>query len=145
MPPAFKTVAVVGKSDAVNLPEIIDELAGVLRKRGVAVVMDPATAEASGSKPDRVAELNELASRCDLAIVVGGDGTLISCARLRAEHGVPLVGVNLGTLGFLTDIPADSLQPAIESILDGEFLSEAARVSRAPCDAAARPSSPRSP
>ncbi len=124
MPPAFKTVAVVGKSDAVNLPEIIDELAGVLRKRGVAVVMDPATAEASRSKPDRVGELNELASRCDLAIVVGGDGTLISCARLMAEHGVPLVGVNLGTLGFLTDIPADSLQTAIESVLDGEFLSE---------------------
>jgi len=124
MPPAFKTVAVVGKSDAVNLPEIIDELAGVLRKRGVAVVMDPATAEASRSKPERIGELNELASRCDLAIVVGGDGTLISCARLMAEHGVPLVGVNLGTLGFLTDIPADSLEPAIESVLDGEFLSE---------------------
>jgi len=56
--------------------------------------------------------------------VVGGDGTLISSARLMAERGVPLVGVNLGRLGFLTDIPADGLESAIESVLDGEFISE---------------------
>ena len=124
MPPAFKTVAVVGKSDAANLPEVLDQLAGVLRKRGLKVAMDAATAGASNSAPDTTAELAELPSHADLAIVVGGDGTLISSARLMAERGVPLVGVNLGTLGFLTDIPADGLEGAIESILDGEFISE---------------------
>ena len=124
MPPAFKTVAVVGKSDAANLPEVLDQLAGVLRRRGLGVVMDPATAGAARAKPDSVAELANLASRVDLAVVVGGDGTLISSARLMAERGVPLVGVNLGRLGFLTDIPADSLEPAIESILDGDFMPE---------------------
>ena len=124
MPPAFKTVAVVGKSDAANLPEVLDQLAGVLRRRGLGVVMDPATAGASNSKPDAVAELANLASRVDLAVVVGGDGTLISCARLMADRGVPLVGVNLGRLGFLTDIPADSLESAVESILDGDFMPE---------------------
>ena len=124
MPPAFKTVAVVGKSDAANLPEVLDQLAGVLRRRGLGVVMDPATAGAAKAKPDAVAELANLASRADLAVVVGGDGTLISCARLMAERGVPLVGVNLGRLGFLTDIPADSLEAAIESILDGDFMPE---------------------
>ncbi|MGZ5584509.1 MAG: NAD(+)/NADH kinase, partial [Usitatibacter sp.] len=124
MPPAFKTVAVVGKSDAANLPEVLDQLAGVLRRRGMGVVMDPPTAGASKSKPDAVVELEQLAARVDLAVIVGGDGTLISCARLMADRGVPLVGVNLGRLGFLTDIPADSLEPAIESILDGDFLPE---------------------
>jgi NAD+ kinase len=124
MPSAFKTVAVVGKSDAANLPEILDQLAGVLRRRGLAVAMDPATAGASRAKPDCVAELAQLPARADLAIVVGGDGTLISCARLMAERGVPLVGVNLGRLGFLTDIPADALESSIESVLDGEFISE---------------------
>jgi NAD+ kinase len=124
MPPAFKTVAVVGKSDAVNLPEVLDQLSGVLRRRGIAVAMDPATAKASKAKPDAVAELEKLPARADLAIVVGGDGTLISCARLMAERGVPLVGINLGRLGFLTDIPADGLEGAIESVLDGEFISE---------------------
>ena len=124
MPPAFKTVAVVGKSDAANLPEVLDQLAGVLRRRGIAVAMDKATAGASRSKPDTVSELAQLARSADLCIVVGGDGTLISSARLMAERGVPLVGVNLGRLGFLTDIPADGLESAIESVLDGEFISE---------------------
>jgi NAD+ kinase len=124
MPSAFKTVAVVGKSDAANLPEILDQLAGVLRRRGLAVAMDTATAGASRIKPDSVSELAQLPARADLAIVVGGDGTLISCARLMAERGVPLVGVNLGRLGFLTDIPADALESSIVAVLDGEFISE---------------------
>jgi len=124
MPPAFKTVAVVGKSDAANLPEVLDQLAGLLHRRGIAVAMDKATAGASRTKPYTACELAELPRRADLCIVVGGDGTLISSARLMAERGVPLVGVNLGRLGFLTDIPADGLESAIESVLDGEFISE---------------------
>ena len=124
MPPAFKTVAVVGKSDATSLPDVLDELSGLLRKRGVAILMDPLTAGASRTPPDATVDITELAARADLAIVVGGDGTLISCARLVAERGIPLVGINLGRLGFLTDIPADGLQGAVESVLAGDFISE---------------------
>jgi NAD+ kinase len=124
MPPAFRTVAVVGKSDAASLPDILDQLSAVLRARGITILMDPPTAGASRAKPDSVVEMNALAARSDLAVVVGGDGTLIACARLMAQHGVPLVGVNLGRLGFLTDIPADGLSPAIEAILEGEFAAE---------------------
>ncbi len=124
MPPAFKTVAVVGKSDATSLPDVLEEVSGVLRKHGIAILMDPLTAGASRSAPDATVAITELAALADLAIVVGGDGTLISCARLMAEHGIPLVGVNLGRLGFLTDIPADSSQSAVESVLAGDFNSE---------------------
>ena len=124
MSPAFKTAAVVGKSDAASLPDVLDELAALLRRRGLAIVMDPATAGASRVVPDATAELAELPGRCDLAIIVGGDGTLLSCARLMAERGVPLVGVNLGRLGFLTDIPAEELGASIDSILAGEFAAE---------------------
>ena len=124
MPPAFKTVAIVGKSDAASLPDILDQLAAVLRGRGLAIVMDPATAGASRVKPDAVAEIDALPAKVDLAIVVGGDGTLIACARVMAEHGVPLVGVNLGRLGFLTDVPADSAAAAIEAVVAGEFTPE---------------------
>jgi NAD+ kinase len=124
MPPAFKTVAVVGKSDATSLPDVLDELSGLLRKRGIAILMDPLTAGASRTPPDATVAITELAARADLAIVVGGDGTLISCARLVAERGIPLVGINLGRLGFLTDIPADGLQGAVESVLAGDFISE---------------------
>jgi NAD+ kinase len=124
MPAAFKTVAVVGKSDAANLPNVLDQVVGILRRRGLAILMDALTAGASKTPPDETLDLDDLPGRADLAIVVGGDGTLISCARLMAERGVPLVGINLGRLGFLTDIPADNFEPAIESVLDGEFISE---------------------
>jgi NAD+ kinase len=124
MPPAFKTVAIVGKSDAASLPDILDQLSAVLRGRGVSIVMDPLTAGASRAQPDSVVEMHALAAKADLAVVVGGDGTLISCARLMAEHSVPLVGVNLGRLGFLTDIPAESAAAAIESVLEGDFTPE---------------------
>jgi len=124
MPPAFKTVAVVGKSDAASLPDVLEQLTAVLRSRGIAIVMDPATAAAARGEPDSVLETHELAAKVDLMVVVGGDGTLIANARRMAEHGVPLVGVNLGRLGFLTDIPAEAISAAMESILDGEFNAE---------------------
>ena len=124
MPAAFKTVAVVGKSDAASLPDVLDQLVGVLRARKVAIVMDPLTAGASRERPDATVDITELPAQADLAGVVGGDGTLISCARLMAERGVPLVGVNLGRLGFLTDIPADGLAAAVGSVLDGDFIPE---------------------
>ncbi|HUJ01692.1 MAG TPA: NAD(+)/NADH kinase [Usitatibacter sp.] len=124
MPPAFKTAAVVGKSDAASLPDIVEQLCALLRRHGLGIVMDPLTAAVSRERPDAVAELAELPARADLAVIVGGDGTLLSCARLMAERDVPLVGVNLGRLGFLTDVPADALEPSIESILEGEFHAE---------------------
>jgi NAD+ kinase len=124
MPAAFKTVAVVGKSDAASLPEILDQIAALLRERGSKIAMDPATAAAWKGKPDTVAELASLPAKADLCIVVGGDGTLIACARLMADNGVPLAGVNLGRLGFLTDVPADGAGAAIGAILDGDFAPE---------------------
>ena len=124
MSPAFKTAAVVGKSDAASLPEVLDQLSALLRRHGLAIVMDPLTAGASPVPPDAIAELADLPARSELAIIVGGDGTLLSCARLMAERGVPLVGVNLGRLGFLTDVPAEGLESSIESILAGEFQAE---------------------
>jgi NAD+ kinase len=120
----FKTVAVVGKSDAPSLPDILEQLSTVLQARGIATVMDPLTAGAARKPPGAVVEMASLPAKADLAIVVGGDGTLIAAARLMADHGVPLVGVNLGRLGFLTDIPADSAAQAIEAVLAGDFVPE---------------------
>ncbi len=124
MAPAFKTAAVVGKSDAASLPDVLEELVGLLRSRGLSIVMDPATASASRAKPDAVVALEKMPDGADLAVVLGGDGSLISCARLMADKGVPLVGINLGRLGFLTDIPADGMKAAVGAILDGDFIPE---------------------
>ncbi len=136
MLPPFKTVAVVGKSDATVLPEKLDQVVAVLRERGATVLMDTRTAQASRTPPDEAVALEDLPARANLAVVVGGDGTLLSCARLMAAHGVPLIGVNLGRLGFLTDIPADSVSETLGKVLDGEYVTEerlmfAARVLRA--------------
>lgn len=132
----FRSVAVVGKSDAAVLPEKLDQVISVLRSRGASVIMDRRTAEASRTAPDRAVALEELPALVDLAVVVGGDGTLLSCARLMAAHDVPLIGVNLGRLGFLTDIPADQVAETLASVLDGDYACEerlmlAARVLRA--------------
>lgn len=124
MPSGFKTVAVVGKSDAATLPDVLGELTRVLEGRGIEILMDEPTAQASRTPPKAVLPLAKMAERADLVVVLGGDGTLISCARQVAEHDVPLVGVNLGRLGFLTDIPADALAPAIDAVLEGEFTPE---------------------
>jgi NAD+ kinase len=124
MPAPFKTVAIVGKSDAASLPEVLHQLSDVLRRRGLKLVTDPATGEFLPRAADETVPLEKLAERSDLAIVVGGDGTLLSSARVMAEHGVPLVGVNLGRLGFLADLPARELVSGINSVLDGDYTAE---------------------
>ncbi len=136
MPTPFKTVAVVGKSDATVLPEMLDQVVAVLRSRGAAVLMDTRTARAARAPPDEAMALGELPARSDLAVVVGGDGTLLSCARLMVAHGVPLIGVNLGRLGFLTDVPSGKVSETLSAVLDGDYVAEerlllGARVMRA--------------
>ena len=127
MKSAFKTVAIVGKPDGVGVREPLNQLIALLQSRDVVVRLDTHTASFADAKPDAVMPrepLDQLLSGADLAIAVGGDGTLLSLARSVVAHHVPLVGINLGHLGFLTDIPADSLVPMITAMLDGEYKEE---------------------
>jgi len=124
MSEAFKIVAVVGKNDAAALPATLAALFPVLRARNLVIAMDPETAQGSPVAPDRVLPLAELAGQADLVVVVGGDGTLLSCARLMAPHRVPLTGINLGRLGFLTDIPANTAADMLGAVLDGAHSAE---------------------
>ena len=127
MKSAFKTVAIVGKPDGVGVREPLNQLIALLQSRDVVVRLDAHTASFADAKPDAVMPrepLDQLLSGADLAIAVGGDGTLLSLARSVVAHHVPLVGINLGHLGFLTDIPADSLVPMITAMLDGEHKEE---------------------
>ncbi len=123
----FKTVAIVGKPDGTSVGEPVDQLIALLQKRGIAVRIDDHTASFVTAKADAIMPrepLDALLQGADLAVAVGGDGTLLSLARSVASHGVPLVGVNLGHLGFLTDIPADALEPMMTALLDGEYKEE---------------------
>ena len=127
MKSTFKTVAIVGKPDGVGVGEPVNQLIKLLKKRGISVRLDARTAAFASAKPDAVMPrepLTQLLKGADLAVAVGGDGTLLALARSVAAHHVPLVGVNLGHLGFLTDIPADAMVPMMTALLDGQFTEE---------------------
>lgn len=120
----FKTAALIGKYKSPEIGEPLLELAAFLKSRGVEVMLDRLTASHIGECPYAVLPLEELGQRADLAIVLGGDGTMLNIARTFAPYDVSLVGVNQGRLGFLTDISVDTMLETIASILDGRFVTE---------------------
>lgn len=120
----FKTIGVIGKYSDPDVGDTIRALHRHLEKRGREVLLDGQTAQLIAETSLPAADLDEIGRRCDLAIVVGGDGTLLHAARALADHEVPLVGVNLGHLGFLTDIPPERMNEAITRILDGQCTIE---------------------
>ena len=120
----FHSVGVIGKYDSANLSRPLEQLIDLLQARGLKAVLDSRSAVSVASQSCTVVPLSEIGAHCDLVLVVGGDGTLLSVAREIAPYRVPLIGVNLGRLGFLTDIPVDSMQASLGAMLDGAFVSE---------------------
>ena len=120
----FQTIALVGKYDSPEIGEALLRLADFLRDRGHDVLIARNTAEHIGSDVYPIAELAELGARADLAVVLGGDGTMLSITRMLAKDDIPLVGVNQGHLGFLTDVPVETMFESMTAILDGEYVAE---------------------
>src|SRR6185295_8679182 len=120
----FKTAALIGKYKSPEIAGPLLELARFLKSRGLEVMLDRLTATHIGESPYPVLALEELGQRADLAIVLGGDGTMLNIARTFAPYNVSLVGVNQGRLGFLTDISLDTMFETIGAILDGKYVSE---------------------
>ena len=124
MKKSFKTVALIGKYKSPEIAVPLLELARFLEQRDVEVLLDRLTASHIGDCPYPVLALEELGARSDLAIVLGGDGTMLNIARTFAPFDVALVGVNQGRLGFLTDISLETMYETIGAILDGNYVSE---------------------
>jgi len=120
----FQNVALIGKHKAPEIAEPLLRLAGFLSSRGLNVVVDSLTAEQIASCPYPAMNLNEMAHAVDLAIVIGGDGTMLNIARTLSPHQIPLVGVNQGRLGFLTDLTLENMQDSMAAMLDGQFVTE---------------------
>lgn len=113
-----KAVGIVSKPRKQEVAEILPELTRWLRDHGYTFVVDPETAaHLSGVEP--VSRPDMASHKLDFVIVLGGDGTLLSAARAVAAAGIPVVGVNLGALGFLTEVPLDELYPTLETIDQG--------------------------
>lgn len=120
----FQSVALIGKHKAPDIAGPLLSLAAFLSSRGLNVVVDSLTAEQIASCPYPAMDLNEMAHAMDLAIVIGGDGTMLNIARTLSPHQVPLVGVNQGRLGFLTDLTLENMQDSMAAMLDGKFVTE---------------------
>ena len=121
----FRTLALIGKYPSPDVAESVLSIARFLRDRGLAVLIEQGTASSIGGAHDfPVASYEHIGASADLAVVIGGDGTMLHTARRLIEHGVPLVGVNLGRLGFLTDIARSSATERLAEILDGAFTAE---------------------
>jgi NAD+ kinase len=124
MPSSFQTIALIGKYKSPEIAGPLLELAQFLRSRGVRVVVDSSTAAHIAIHNIEVMPLDQIGKVAALAIVIGGDGTMLNIARALAPHDVALVGVNQGRLGFLTDISMESMSQTIAEILDGHFVEE---------------------
>jgi NAD+ kinase len=95
-----------------------------LRKRGCAVLVERGTPGATAGRGVGIVSRTELARRSDLAVVVGGDGTLLNAGRTLAPAGLPILGVNQGRLGFMVDVAPEELAGTFDEILEGRYVRE---------------------
>jgi NAD+ kinase len=124
MPSRFRHAALVGKYQARGIGPVVEEIAQFLARQGLEVSLERETALATGLTDYAALDPDALGKACDLAVVVGGDGTMLGFARQIAPHGIPLVGINQGRLGFITDVPIKSWREAITPMLAGDYETE---------------------
>ncbi len=120
----FHHVAIVGKHQARGIRPVLEEIADFVTGQGLEVSLERDTALNTGITAYEGLTNEELGARCDLAIVVGGDGTMLGFAREMARHRMPLVGINQGRLGFITDISVERFREALAPILSGDYETE---------------------
>jgi NAD+ kinase len=124
LPARFPRIAVVGRPGSPALAEPLVRLAQFLTDRGHAVVLESETATLAMHPELAAVDAASIGGAADLAIVLGGDGTMLSFARELASFDVPLIGVNQGRLGFLTDIPLTRMEAVLGAMLDGRYVEE---------------------
>ena len=124
----FRQVALIGKyhaaasgTSAGAARGALEDIAQFLASQGCDVVMEQATAASAGIATYRTLDVTAIGEQCDLCLVVGGDGTMLGIGRQLAKYGVPLIGINQGRLGFITDIPLDSYRATLTPMLRGEY------------------------
>lgn len=122
--PAFKTVALIGRNESPGIAKALAALGAYLRTQGCAVLVEKETAAINGVTGFPLADYPEIGARADLVVVQGGDGSMLSAARSLAGQDVPLVGVNQGRLGFMTDIASAKMIEAMSEILAGKQVIE---------------------
>ena len=124
MKDAFHHIALIGKITNPEIREYVLALARFLSERGVGVLIEDNTAAFFDIQGYRTVPMADIGAHAGLAVVLGGDGTMLTVARSLVDHGIPLVGVNRGRFGFLADLTTESMLQNVASILDGEYVQE---------------------
>lgn len=124
----FRHVALIGKylaagssSPALSSRRALEDIAHFLHAQGCDVAFEAATARNMGVTGHATLDVPGIGAHCDLGLVVGGDGTMLGIGRQLASHNVPLIGINQGRLGFITDIPLDGYESILLPMLGGEY------------------------
>lgn len=122
--PAIKTVGVIGKhADDAALPTLV-ALCRLLREMGCEVLVDEGHAALAAAESLPAVAREVLGRRCQLIVVVGGDGTLLGAGRTLARSGVPLLGINQGRLGFMVDVRPEAMREALHTVLAGDGVAD---------------------
>jgi len=120
----FKTVALVGRNNTPGIGEPLTALASCIARRGFDVVFEAETAAEIGVTEYPALRPAEIGARADVAVVLGGDGTMLGIGRQLAPYRTPLIGINHGRVGFITDIPISDMQEIVPQMLGGHFERE---------------------
>jgi NAD+ kinase len=120
----FNSIGIITKPQAESVGKTLQSLFDFLKKKNCNIILDETIPDTINSCDFTKASREEIGKTCDLVIVVGGDGTILDAARSMAHANVPLVGINVGRLGFLADISPNKLELSLEEILDGSYREE---------------------
>lgn len=120
----FSRIGIVGRPDHEGVVDTARRLLKFLREKKRQVIMDDVTAKLAGEPDSEVYPRSELSGHCDLVIVIGGDGSMLGMAKFIASDQVPVIGVNRGRLGFLTDVLPDEIEEQLSLVLEGSFSVE---------------------
>ncbi len=120
----FETIGLLGRTGSEMVLDSIAALDSLLNERGIRVIIEDEIAKNIDNCAIEIATRQQIGEQCDLVIVIGGDGSLLGAARAMVRHGVPILGVNRGRLGFLTDIHPESINVEVTRVLDGQFQQE---------------------
>jgi NAD+ kinase len=117
----FHHAALVGKYQADGIRPLLQEIAHFLVRQGMEVSLEHHSAASTGITDFESLTIDQIGQQCDLAVVVGGDGTMLGIARELARHNLPLVGINQGRLGFITDVPLGHWREALAPMIAGDY------------------------
>mgnify|MGYP005861279625 FL=1 len=107
-----------------GIAQTLEQVRDLLNQRNISISYSKSCEKLIPELTGKTAAGEDFCETCDLVIVIGGDGTMLSVAHAMCHKNIPLLGINRGHLGFLADIPADEVTPQLEKILDGNFMEE---------------------